>query len=49
MQPVTDNAIMNAIDTHAHFYPAFYLDALEAAGADPASTAIARGLNIRRH
>lgn len=44
MHLVTDDTRITAIDTHAHFYPAFYLDALEAAGADPASTAVARGI-----
>lgn len=32
------------IDTHAHVYPARYLDLLEELGVDPASTKIARGL-----
>ncbi|WP_426716905.1 amidohydrolase family protein [Corynebacterium auriscanis] len=36
---------MHAIDTHAHVYPAEYLDKLEAMGVDPATTAIARGMN----
>ncbi|MCQ9342305.1 amidohydrolase family protein [Corynebacterium kozikiae] len=36
---------MNAIDTHAHFYPTWYLDELERAGVSPDSTAIARGLH----
>ncbi|MDO5032561.1 amidohydrolase family protein [Corynebacterium sp.] len=35
---------MDAIDTHAHVYPAAYLDMLEEAGVDPQSTAIARNL-----
>lgn len=34
-----------AIDTHAHVYPAFYLDMLEKKGVDPSSTQIARGIN----
>ncbi|CAB0571811.1 hypothetical protein FRC0316_02062 [Corynebacterium diphtheriae] len=34
----------SAIDTHAHIYPAPYLDMLEKAGVDPASTKIARNL-----
>ena len=34
-----------AIDTHAHVYPAHYLDLLEKAGVDPDTTAIARGMN----
>ncbi|MGV9183776.1 amidohydrolase family protein [Arcanobacterium canis] len=34
-----------AIDTHAHVYPAHYLDMLEEAGVDPATTKIARNLN----
>lgn len=34
-----------AIDTHAHVYPAVYLDLIEQAGADPATTQIARNLN----
>ncbi|MFV8380863.1 amidohydrolase family protein [Corynebacterium hindlerae] len=33
-----------AIDTHAHVYPAWYLDRLVAAGGDPAATAVARGI-----
>ncbi|UEJ81900.1 amidohydrolase [Brachybacterium halotolerans subsp. kimchii] len=33
-----------AIDTHAHVYPAAYLDLLEECGADPSTTAIARNL-----
>ncbi|CAM3398201.1 amidohydrolase family protein [Isoptericola cucumis] len=33
-----------AVDTHAHVYPAVYLDRLERIGVDPATTAIARGL-----
>lgn len=32
------------IDTHAHLYPARYLDFLESIGIDPASTKIARNL-----
>ncbi|WP_017616267.1 amidohydrolase family protein [Nocardiopsis salina] len=32
-----------AIDTHAHVYPAWYLDRLEETGVDPDSTRIARG------
>lgn len=31
-----------AVDTHAHIYPTFYLDALEKAGGDSSTTAIAR-------
>ena len=33
------------IDTHAHVYPAKYLDFLEQIGVDPDSTAIARDMN----
>lgn len=33
-----------AIDTHAHVYPAEYLDLLERIGVSPDSTAIARGI-----
>lgn len=33
-----------AIDTHAHVYPAAYLDYLESVGVDPATTKIARNL-----
>lgn len=33
-----------AIDTHAHVYPAWYLDRLEEIGVPPQSTGIARGL-----
>lgn len=33
-----------AIDTHAHVYPAAYLDLLEAGGRDPRTTGIARSL-----
>ena len=33
-----------AVDTHAHVYPAAYLDRLESIGVDPSTTAIARGL-----
>ncbi|MDI3389546.1 amidohydrolase family protein [Streptomyces sp. B-S-A8] len=33
-----------AIDTHAHIYPAGYLDLLEESGVPAASTAIARGI-----
>lgn len=35
----------HVIDTHAHVYPARYLDLLEELGADPATTKIARGLH----
>ncbi|MFA1531539.1 hypothetical protein [Corynebacterium belfantii] len=34
----------SVIDTHVHIYPAPYLDMLEKAGVDPASTKIARNL-----
>ncbi|SDS34507.1 amidohydrolase family protein [Microlunatus soli] len=34
-----------AIDTHAHIYPTWYLDRLEQIGINPATTAIARGLD----
>ncbi|MEX3505562.1 amidohydrolase family protein [Corynebacterium sp. LK2510] len=34
----------SAIDTHAHVYPAWYLDQLERGGAPAASTAIARDI-----
>lgn len=33
------------VDTHAHVYPARYLDFLEKCGIDPASTKIARNMN----
>ncbi|MFJ9175410.1 amidohydrolase family protein [Streptomyces sp. NPDC102360] len=33
-----------AVDTHAHVYPAAYLDRLEGIGVDPATTMIARNL-----
>ena len=36
---------ISAIDTHAHVYPARYLDMLEEAGVDPSTTKIARGMN----
>ncbi|MDP9800747.1 putative TIM-barrel fold metal-dependent hydrolase [Arcanobacterium wilhelmae] len=36
---------VNAIDMHAHIYPARYLDFLEEIGVDPATTAIARNIN----
>jgi len=34
----------DAVDTHAHVYPAAYLDRLEAIGVDPSTTAVARGI-----
>lgn len=34
-----------AIDTHAHIYPAQYLDMLERIGVDPATTQIARNMS----
>jgi len=34
----------DAIDTHAHVYPAAYLDRLESIGVDPSTTAVARGV-----
>lgn len=37
------HAAPGAVDAHAHIYPSFYLDALEAAGVSPTLTAIARG------
>ncbi len=36
----------SVIDTHVHIYPAPYLDMLEKAGVDPASTKIARNLEL---
>lgn len=38
------SARATAIDTHAHVYPAWYLDRLEDIGVPPESTGIARGL-----
>ena len=35
---------VDAVDTHAHVYPAVYLDRLERIGVDPATTAVARNL-----
>lgn len=35
---------MNTIDTHAHLYPARYLDFLEEHGVDPSTTQIARNM-----
>lgn len=37
-------ATAGAVDTHAHVYPAAYLDLLEQGGRDPGTTRIARGL-----
>lgn len=34
----------HAIDTHAHVYPAAYLDQLERIGVDPSTTAVARDI-----
>ncbi|MBE3001931.1 amidohydrolase [Nocardiopsis sp. HNM0947] len=42
--PGSVRARATAIDTHAHVYPAWYLDRLEEIGVDPQSTRIARGL-----
>lgn len=45
VKPRPDRQIpAGAIDTHAHFYPAFYLDALEDAGVSARQTDIARGM-----
>lgn len=48
MPPTLPQIGSGAIDTHAHIYPADYLDLLERAGVDPATTAIARNLSADR-
>ncbi|MFJ9175408.1 amidohydrolase family protein [Streptomyces sp. NPDC102360] len=44
LTPTTDAAGGRAIDTHAHVYPAKYLDLLEQIGVPASTTAIARGI-----